>query len=103
VPVEEMMDCVAVEVRVVQYQREELFQLADRALKVLEQHLIFSCDLGQVRTFHHLVHRPCRGVKSHALVKLRRLKLDVIEEVRHLICKIIRAVSDIVLAEMFNL
>jgi hypothetical protein len=94
---------VAVEVRVVQDQREELLELADRALKVLEQHLIFACDLGQVRTFHHLVHWPCRGVKSHALVKLRGLILDVIKEIRHLVCEIIRAVSDIVLAEMLYL
>ena len=69
-PVEEMMDRMAVEVRVVQDKREELLQLADRALEVLEQHLIFPCDLGQVRTFHLLVHWACRGVKSHALVKL---------------------------------
>ena len=103
VPIEEMMDCVAVEVRVVQDKREELLQLADRALEVLEQHLIFPCDLGQVGTFHLLVHWPCRGVKSHALVKLRRFMLDVIEEISHLVCEIVGAVSYIVLAEMLYL
>ena len=101
--IEKVVDCVTVEVRVVQDQREELLQLAYRALQVLEQHLIFPCDLGQVRPFHHLIHWPCRRVKPHALIKLRRLILDVIEEIRHLVCEIIGAVSDIVLAEMFDL
>ena len=101
--IEKFVDRVAVEVWVIQNQREELLELADRALQVLEQHLIFPCDLGQVRPFHHLIHWPCGRVQPHALVKLRRLMLDVVEEIRHLICEIIGAVSDIVLAEMLNL
>lgn len=101
--IEKVVDCVAVEVRVVQDQREELLQLAYRALQVLEQHLIFPCNLGQVRAFHHLIHWPCRRVKPHALIKLGRLILNVIEEIRHLVCEIIGAISDIVLAKMFNL
>ena len=102
-PIEEIVDCVAVEVRVVQNQREELLQLADSALQVLEQHLIFSCDLGQVRPFHNKIYWPCRRVNSHALIELRRLILDIVEEIRHLVSEIIWAVSDIVLAKMFNL